>query len=301
MKFCLSILAVLISFGAVACDVCGGVTPSGGDGLLVGNQFHFIGLRTNYGRFQSFHRNPFSEETTTSWEHFTRANISGRWQFSERFNAQVNIPYAINLQRIDNGNQLRHGLGDISLLVQWMLISTKNEAGTSHFLAIGSGVKAPTGNYSRDPWETSNLFPGSGSWDPQFNLSYRFSKNKFNFQVENGFTLKTQNPVGYRFGNAVSSIATAFYSINTKKNGKLLPLMGIGYTYTGSDHINSYLVAESFNSGHLLSTEIGLNYLTKNWILNTKWSQPFVQSIADGDVESKGLLEFGIHYLIQKK
>ena len=301
MKVYISILVVLISFDVFACDICGGVSTPGSDGLLFGNQYHFIGFRMNYARFQSFHRNTFSQDTIVSREHFIQTSIAGRWQFSKRFNAQLDVPYRINAQYIETEDQFQQGLGDIKFLVNWMFLNQENDEGTSNFLALGLGAKMPTGNYSAEPWETSNLSPGTGSWDPQFSLNYRLSKKQFNFQLENSFALKTANKYGYRYGNALSSRATAFYSFKTKKNNRFLPLLGIGYLFTDVDRIDDYLVSESFNSGHVFNVEVGANYLLKNWMLNTKWSQPIVQTIANGDVVSKGTLEFGIHYLIQKK
>lgn len=301
MKIFSSILVVLMSFGVFACDICGGISSPSSDGLLFGNQYHFIGFRANYSHFRSYHRSSFSEDVTVSAEHFIQTGIVGQWQFAKRFNAQLNVPYRTNLQYIENDEQLQHGIGDLTLHINWMILEKKNESRTSNFLTVGAGVKTPTGNYSKEPWSTSNLSPGTGSWDPQFNLNYRLLKKRFNLQIENSFNLKTANKYGYRYGNAISSRANAFYSFTTKNNAKMLPLIGVAYLYTNTDRIDGYLVSESFNSGHVFNIEIGVNYLINNWMLNTKWAQPIVQTIANGDVVLSGMLEFGVHYLIQKK
>ena len=48
MKTTISIIVCLLFFSSKACDMCGGVSGNASIGLFAANQFHYLGLRSNF-------------------------------------------------------------------------------------------------------------------------------------------------------------------------------------------------------------------------------------------------------------
>lgn len=302
MKIYSTLFAVVVSFGAWSCDVCGGVATVGTQGLLPGNGYHFLGLSTSYSGFLSRHDDHFNETTAYTKEYFFAGTLQARWQFSQRFNAMFELPFKQNIQ-VEEGTQYSQtGLGDIKLWVNHLAVKINQES-DERFISFqyGLGVKLPTGNYSRDAWESSNLYPGSGAWDGFLTSRFVFRKKKLGWTQENSFTLKGTNPATYKFGNILLVRASGFYQHKMKQNRNLIPLIGASYSYTGTDQISGIDVDYLFNSGQTVNAEVGLNVITPKWMFMSQFSYPMYQNIGDGDVSSRGTLTLGIYYLMQKK
>lgn len=302
MKIFVVLIVALMSLQSFACDVCGGIVAPGTMGLLPDNQYHFFGFKTNYSTYSSFHTDHFTQENRSSEEQFFSWTAIGRWQFSKRFGLQAELPIVWNSQSYSDGEQQsQSGLGDLRLRSNILCINRKNaDKNTALILRSNIGVKLPTGPYSRDAWETNNLYPGSGSIDFLAGTNFTFRKKKIGILQENSFVYTTQNKVGYKYGHAFLGRLSGFYR-HTINASYLIPSAGLNYQFTGTDRIQDIDVAQLFNSGHLLNAEIGLNFIHKKWMLNTKVAYPLYQSIGNDEVKSKGSVELGIFYLIQKK
>jgi len=302
MKLYIALILALISFDTLSCDVCGGITASGNEGLLLNNGYHFIGLKQSYSAFRSTHRNHNSENVTTSHEYFLRSSLIGKWQFAQKFSAQIEVPLVFNFQESELESRSEKGLGDIKLLCNYVLVNRKNdEEKRSHLFRTGLGMSIPTGNYSTSVWETSNLFPGRGAFNFIGNTNYIFRKNDIGFLQENIASLTMANKCGYKYGTSLVSRNSLFLQKKIKETGLFTPSVGVNYLYTSTDKINGIQVSELFNSGHSLNGELALNYLIKKWMFVLRTSYPIYQHIGNGDVKSKGVIEFGIHFIINKK
>lgn len=301
MKMKLSFIAVMLSFHGMSCDVCGASAGIGSQGLLPSNQFHFIGMHSTYRQFKSVQDVLFSDEDRISREHFFRTNISGRWQFADRWAFLGVIPYVYNWQQQVDSTSIMHGLGDLNLHLSYLLFD-RSDSVSSHQLRVDGGLKLPTGNYSSVALETSNLFPGTGSVDGMVRVNYQFKRQKWGIIGEGAFGLQGTNSTGYRFGNSLLSSGSVFAIKKTKGSGQLMPFLGANYQWIGTDAINTVPISPKFNSGHLFSAEIGVQFIHSNWMFHTRFSHPLYQHLSNGNVHTViGNAEVGIRYLILKK
>ena len=212
------------------------------------------------------------------------------------------MPYVINTQFKEGESTMVDGIGDSQINVYWNVLQKANtDRQRNTLFRIGTGVKAPTGNYSKDVWETSNLFPGTGSFD--MNASSYFSINLKDFGLinENMFVLKTKNPVAYRYGNAFLSRTLVTYRKRLGVKTAILPFTGVSVFYTSKDRIKNIPVSQTFNNGTQLVYEIGTSFLTQKMMTTIKYGLPILQNISGGDVKMNGNVEFAINFLINKK
>lgn len=302
MNLYITLFLALISFDTLSCDVCGGITASGNEGLLLNNEYHFIGVKQSYSAFSSIHRNHSNENVTHTQEHFLRSSLIGKWQFAEKFSSQIEIPFILNIQESESESRSEKGIGDINLLCNYVLVNRKNDdANKSHLFRAGLGVSIPTGNYSKNLWETSNLSPGTGAFNFIGNTNYIFRMNDIGILQENIISLTGTNKFGYKYGTSLLSRNSFFLRKKIKEKTLLTPSVGVNYLYTSTDRINGIKVSELFNSGHSINGELALNYLIKKWMFILRTSYPIYQNIGNGDVKSKGVVEFGIYHIIEKK
>lgn len=302
MKNIVLLFATMTSFGVLSCDVCGGAVAPGTQGLIPGDLYHYFGITQSYNGFRSVHDEHFSGGQFSSREHFLETSITARWQFSKRFNVLSEIPYHLNFQSQQNETKSEQGIGDIRIALNHLAVKIQPESNEHYFgFQYGLGIKLPTGAYARDPWQTSNLYPGSGSFDYFVKTNLIFRKGKVGLLQENSFILKGTNNVNYKFGSSLLTKLAAFYQIKLKKGRVLLPSIGAMYIYTGTDKIDGIDVAYLFNSGHTINAEVGINVRSQNWMLSLKSYYPLYQHIGNGDVKSLGGVQLGIHYLIKKK
>lgn len=299
-RFLSLIVVILLSFEVFSCDVCGGTIPPGTQGLLPGNQFHFVGIRSYYSQYASYRSVFQSNQVLESSEHFLRFSILGRWQVSRRFDITTEIPIAYNWQHFNGSKNDNGGLADVSLRVNYLFVN-KKDSSSSHQLRGGLGAKFPTGAYSNEALETSNLFPGTGSYDGIIGTNYIFLKDKWGWVQENQFVLKTANSAGYKYGHSFSSKLNVFLN-RTVKQTKILPFVGIDYRWNQTDQIDGIDVSYRFNSGRVLAAEAGINIITNKWMLGARYSHPILQQLSNGDVVNKiGGVELSVNFLIQKK
>lgn len=301
MKYIISIALLMGSFSVFSCDVCGISVSPGMQGLLPNNRYHFFGIRANYNSFQSSRPILLSDDFLTSKEHFFRSTLFGRWQISERFDLNAAIPFVYNEQHI-NGHINRHqGIGDIRITTNFLAIN-KTDSTSNHLFRVGAGAKLPTGNYSRDAWQTSNLYTGTGSYDFVLSSNYTLNKQKWGIIQDNQFWINTENKAGYRYGNSLNSRLLFQWKPTTKGKLKINPFAGAGYQWSMTDRIDGIHVSQQFNGGHLVTIEGGLQFMSNNWMTIIRYAHPVVQQLSNGDVRAIiGNAEIGISYLIQKK
>lgn len=300
MKYLIMLVTTWTCFNVFSCDVCGGITAPGTQGLLSSNAYHYIGLNQSYNRFESHHL--MGTESMYTQEHFLKNNFTARWQFSKGFNGIVQVPINANLQTSEHETISKIGLGDINIALNHIAVKQELKEEEKLFVfQYGFGLKLPTGNYAHDAWETSNLYPGTGSFDYFVNTNLVFRKKNLGLLQENNVIVKGTNKEGYQFGSSVLTRFAGFYK-RTNENGRsIIPSIGCSYLFTGTDKISGINVAYMFNSGHSVNAEAGLNLLIPQWMFSMKALLPIYQNIGNGDILSKVGLELGIHYLIEKK
>ncbi len=291
-------LILFVSLTVYSCDICGGISMPSTQGILPGTEFHYIGIRSSWIQF---HTNE-NINHLSSTETFIRTELNGRYQFNKRISAQFSVPYLLNSQ-LKSGETTRiNGIGDSQLYAYWNAILKENtEKQTSFTLRVGGGIKVPTGSYSRDVWETNNLYPGTGSFDYGINSYLSWYTGNFGLINENLVTIKTENPVEYKFGNAYLTRILASYRVKAKQKTLLLPFTGISAFMTSRDHIQNIPVGQTFNSGTRILSETGISMFSKKMMYTLKFGLPLFQNLSGGDVKMNGTVEFSINYLIKKK
>ncbi len=300
MKIIISMVIVMMSLNGFACDVCGGPSGLSSQGFLPNQQFHFVGIVSNYSQYQSQRNILLSDEKEYSHETFFKSALIGRWQATERIAILGSIPFAYNQQ--SRGDQLltETGIGDISVMINTVVLS-KNDSIKAHFLRLGAGLKGPTGQYSHVALETNNLFPGTGAFDFLASTNYMFRKSKWGLIQENQTRIPTANSVDYKYGLTVNASLYGFYSKSFQNSKELMPFIGASLQWKDVDRINNIPVAQQFNGGTIITADAGVQAVLPSWMIHLKYSHPFIQQLSNNDVlMTVGNIELGVRYLIKK-
>lgn len=109
------------------------------------------------------------------------------------------------------------GFGDIRLSGRWAALS-----GTKDLVTLGGGIKVPTGPYrlldSEGSINEPTIQPGTGSWDPflTFYYDHQWVPARWEYFLSGSYTLRTENPLDYDFGNLTLVNAGVRFSPNTR-------------------------------------------------------------------------------------
>lgn len=301
MKLITTFIIVVVSFRTIGCEVCGCSATSGSIGIIGSSNYHLVGFNFSGRSFNSTHPDIFGHgNTENSSEFFITGNLLGKFQLSKRFQVYTNIPYVHNQQRRDGKTTITQGLGDITISARFLAFSMIDTVQKRAFRAqIGVGLKAPTGKYSREAHETTNMYPGTGSWDFPFTLNLFYQSKKWNLQFENLFNLTTENRSAYKFGNAYQSVAYAGYNWKT---GKCIISTGFGiqFDYLFHSKINGSS-KDTYNGGHLLSALPGINFEFNRIFASIRYFQPLLQHLSKGYTKNNGQLSVSIYYTFKTK
>lgn len=300
MKIIISLMIVMMSLNGIACDVCGGPSGLSSQGFLPNQQFHFVGIVSNFSQYQSQRNILLSDEKEHSDEIFFKSAIIGRWQATEKIAILGSIPFAYNQQ--SRGDQLltETGIGDISVMINTVVLSKKDSVKTQ-FFRVGAGLKGPTGRYSHVALETNNLFPGTGAFDILASTNYMYRRAKWGLIEENQARIPTSNSADYKYGLTVNASLYGFYSKSFQKAKELMPFLGFGFQWKDVDRINKIPVAQQFNGGTIFTADAGVQIILPKWMIHLKHGHPIIQQLSNNEVEMKvGNLELGVRYLIKK-
>ena len=109
------------------------------------------------------------------------------------------------------------GFGDVRLSARWAALSA-----TKDLMTLGAGVKTPTGPYRlRDSEGSINeptIQPGTGSWDPflTFYYDHQWVPARWEYFLSGSYTVRTENPLDYDFGNLTLLNAGMRFSPNNR-------------------------------------------------------------------------------------
>lgn len=299
MKTLSLVLLLLLSKGALACDICGGVHANSSIGIFAANRFHTLGLSSQFRSYQSFEGTQLHSN-----EDFLLSNLQFRFQLGEKFQCYGNIPYQLGIQHIQGENSYRkNGIGDAQILFNTVLLQQKDSLGiTQRFFSLAAGIKTPTG-YTVSPSNLhQNLYPGTGSWDYPIlvNGFFRFS-SFIGLQNELSYIFKGKNKYAFKYGN--SSQFSSMLVFNKK--------MGT-YRYIGAlglqlDHFakNQWdletLTPESQHQGLLLQSEASIHILTYRWLYSLNCNLPMWQNVSNGNLRFGPQIQLSVQFLIQQK
>jgi hypothetical protein len=306
----ISIFVVISSFlmeidafaqGCVAIRQFSGIGNAVGQGnILERGEWN---ISTNYRYFKSFrhfrgtHEEPARVENNTeviNWTHLVDLNIS--YAFSVRTFGVLSIPFAYNERsslyehgRTDRHSSYSKGLTDIILGGgYWLFSGEKSPKGN---MAIGGGIKIPTGDYGSTsrffnvgPNGESEIRPvdqsiqlGDGGWGFIINSQGIWNMGKTTFLYYDGFYMfNPRNTNGVqtfrrRESEAIMSVADQF-AFRTGVFKPIGGLHGLGISLGGRIEgipIRDFIgKSDGFRRpGYIISLEPGASYMIKDFTI----------------------------------
>ena len=295
MKILVTIVIVAFSFHSIGCEVCGS-SAAGSIGIIGSSNNHLIGFSCVVRSFNSTHPDIFGHgNVENSSEFFMQVNLLAKFQLSKRFQLYANVPMVYNQQRKEGKTSIAQGLGDVTLSTRFLAYATVDSIRKRTFgIQVGAGVKAPIGAFSSDAHATTNMYPGTGSWDFPLMANLFFQTEKWNVQFENTFNMTTENVARFKFGNGLQSVA---YAGRTLKYGgmRISPGIGMQFDYLFLATINGSS-KNTFNGGHILTTLPGMNVEFNRVFISVRYFQPLTQYLSKGYTKNNGQLSFSIFY-----
>lgn len=283
-----------------SCDICGCASSSFSMGMLPNSKYHLIGLRYGLRSFESQDLHAL-DHRIQSREIFTTTELFGRYQLSKKIQLLAVLPYVHNTKIDDLKSIYMNGVGDVTFMGNYVFVDQTDslkkklkQSGT-----VGIGVKLPTGKSFQLGFNEINMLPGTGSLDYLFNINYAIQVKTIGFQNETSLTIKTANKSNYRFGNALNSSQLLFYRWVVNEKLKIVPQIGVNYTWNGTDVKNGKQSEDTFNGGYVLNAQGNLFILMRNWIFSTQIYIPAYQHVNQGYVNQKGAVRLSINYNIK--
>lgn len=275
---------------ASACDVCGCSIGGNYFGILPQFHRHFVGLRYSEQSFRSAHSTRAAQSGIfDSDEQFRTLDVLGRFYPLRRLQVFVLAPYH-DFTRIENGTRVHtQGLGDLSLMGNWIALDTGDSLRTTwqHTLTIGGGIKLPTGGHAIKDAEGQtlhpNLQPGTGSTDVMLSATYTLRRGAWGFSSDVLGRLNTANHHDYQFGNRVSGSAKFFYWKNFRKVA-FLPNIGVFADASAPNREDGWAVDQT--GGNILLGTLGLDCYAGNFSVGLTVQPPISQHLGDGAIEA---------------
>lgn len=210
-KTFVAFLLAILCQQATACDICGGVSHL--------NPYMFPHLSRSYVSF-AYLRNLYSstEDGTLSNSNNSTLLLSGQYTVNGKLQLLAMVPYHFNQTTVGEASSSTEGLGDVTILANYNLFRVQTAALT-HAFSLGAGVKLPTGrNGSNNLIDLTSeaLQLGTGSLDYLASAIYRVNTGNFTLSTVGSYKYTTPNNGDYRYGDVLTTGATAVYTINRK-------------------------------------------------------------------------------------
>lgn len=302
-------LMVLVSFGTLACGICGCSAHNTSLGMLPGAHSNFIGLRYDLRHYNSNHPpllGPTENLEATNYFHTTQ--LWGRYTLFNRLELYGFIPYNYYHQLEGNSITTNHGLGDVSLIASGLILTPKENIGWADFSqqwTMGVGVKAPTGESriidSEMQMVLPNMQPGTGSWDFSAVTNYQFVKSGWGLNLDASYRYNLANKYRYKFGNRLLAGITGFKQLDVSDEFSIVPQIGVEYEVASKDYNNlSRNEINDYSGGYFFNGQATVNVIIKNFDFNVGASLPIAQNYGQGYVKSSYMLTAGLKYIFTK-
>lgn len=197
------------------------------------------------------------------------------------------LPYLDKrLDRTQAGQRTSLGtsnLGDLTMLGRYTVFQD-NAPGRSFRIAPFAGVKAPTGQDDASGAQgrlPAPLQAGSGSWDPIAGMVATYQT--LGYEIDVAATYQRHNPAnGFKFGDTAELDASWQYRLWPRALGSGVPgfLYGVLEANLIDQARNRMGSAPDPNSGGTaLLLAPGLQYVTKNWVVEGALQLPLIQNL----------------------
>jgi len=275
------------------CDACGCAAGNGSSGFESLLNPQFIGIKY-FAQHYKAKENLFTDELTQD-QYFNTIQLWGKIPVAKKISVYASIPYHFHSKKTLQGDIPIQGIGDASVMGIYQLVDSGD---SSHQLNGGIGVKIPVGKF--DEKGISGVNPsfqlGTGSWDYQLAINYKFQKNKVAVLLSTDYTLKTENRKHYRFGNQWNYSAAGFYRLWNAEKGVVSGKLGVqGEVYDWNRQFGEIMPN---TAGSALYGKFGFEASYKKFSLGSEIMLPAYSHLAGGDLEARSrfsvFLNFGI-------
>lgn len=238
-------------------------------------QYSFQKYHTTITSDNSQYSNDFYQTT----ELLLGTNIRNHWQLL------LFLPHNNYYTSSDDGVSKNNGLGDVTFMGNYNILNEKklNKDTVTIFqqLAIGIGVKLPTGKYSIDVNElvtSANMQAGSGSYDLLLNMLYIFQIENRGYNFNANYRIN-QSAGHFKFGNRLKISCFAFRSFQWKKIS-LNPNIGMLFENLKENTMHSEVIKDT--GGNVLLTAPGLELQIKHSVMGMNIQFPLFSNLSHG-------------------
>lgn len=275
------------------CDACGCAAGNGSSGFESLLNPQFIGIKY-FAQHYKAKENLFVNDVTQD-QYFNTIQLWGKIPLTKKLSVYASLPFHFHEKKTLQGDIKINGIGDLNLMGIYQLLNSKDNI---HQLNGGVGLKFPLGKF--DEKGISGVNPsfqlGTGSWDYQMVLNYKFQKDKIAVLLNTDYTIKTENKKHYHFGNQWNYAATGFYQM--VGNDKMIFSGKVGLQGEVYDRNKQYDEVLPNTAGSALYGKLGFEASYKKFSLGSEVMLPTYSNLVGGDIEAKSrfsiFLNFGI-------
>lgn len=273
------------------CDACGCAAGNGSSGFESLLNPKFIGVKY-FGQHYKARENLFLDALTQD-QYFNTIQLWGRIPVTEKLSIYGSIPYQTHTKKTEQGDNKIDGIGDINIMGIYQLYSSESAV---HQFNGGLGVKIPTGKFNAVSVTSVNpsFQLGTGSWDYQLVLNYKFQKNKLAVLLNTDYNLKSENKKQYQFGNQWNYTATAFYQLLNTGNSIISAKAGLqGEVYAANKQFSETIPR---TSGNAFYSKIGVETSLNKISLGSELMLPLRSNLAGGDIEARSRVSVFVNF-----
>ncbi|WP_312324460.1 transporter [Soonwooa sp.] len=273
------------------CDACGCAAGNGSSGFESLLNPQFIGIKY-FAQHYKAKENLFVNDLTQD-QYFNTLQLWGKIPVTKKLSIYGSLPFQFHEKKTQQGDIKISGIGDASVMGIYEILKSKN---TFHQLSGGLGVKIPIGKF--DEKGITGVNPsfqlGTGSWDYQLALSYKFQKNIFALMLNTDYTIKTENKKQYQFGNQWNYAATGFYSLWRNENSIFSGKLGLqGEVYDWNKQFGEIMPR---TAGSALYGKLGFEVSYKKISIGSELMLPTYTNLASGDIEAKSRFSLFVNF-----
>jgi hypothetical protein len=205
------LLGLMSGSGTMACDLCAVYSAteaqSGGGGGLYG------GVAEQFTYFNTFQAGGRTVANDGEYIESSVSQVFVGYNVNRHFGLQLNVPVIYRAYGSDGGgNHAEGGIGDMSLLGNFLLYEKQEENFTFSLRTLG-GVKFPTGdsnhlNPNNADFSTGigghDLTLGSGSFDGLIGTGLYARWKRLFFAADMQYTIRSEGRFDYQFANDLS-------------------------------------------------------------------------------------------------
>lgn len=275
------------------CDACGCAAGNGSSGFESLLNPQFVGIKY-FAQHYKAKENLFVKDLTQD-QYFNTIQIWGKIPLTKKLSVYASLPFHFHEKKTLQRDINISGIGDLNIMGIYQFLNSKDNI---HQLSGGIALKLPLGKF--DEKGISGVNPsfqlGTGSWDYQMAVNYKFQKNKIAVLLNTDYTIKTENKKHYHFGNQWNYAATGFYRLSENDTTIFSGKAGFqGEVYDRNRQFDEVLPN---TAGSALYGKIGFEASYKRFSLGSEVMLPVYSRLAGGDIEAKSrfsiFLNFGI-------